>query len=158
MIEAAKTEAAIEAVVQKAAKKTKRKSRGSPKKKNPENSENPENPVKPENPNSPKKQQPKNEMFESRRRLKSLNDVNKEISLEELKESHPDTWQKFVQKTGRVVSILERKHTRRSVGYLKIFPDKNPNFALFSPTDSRVPRMKIPRANCPPEFWIRPQV
>ena len=38
-----------------------------------------------------------------------------------------------------------------------MFPDKNPNYALFKPLDSKVPRMKIPRNQCPPNFFTRPQ-
>ena len=58
---------------------------------------------------------------------------------------HPD-WQErgFVQKTGRVVSIKEYKHSRLAAGYIKTMADGNKNFFLFSPTDSRFPRLKIP--------------
>lgn len=80
-----------------------------------------------------------------------------DTSIENLKESYPECWQQFVQKTGRVVSILEKKHSRRTAGYLKQFQDKNPNFALFSPLDSCFPRMKIPQKLCPTDFFSRPQ-
>jgi DIS3-like exonuclease 2 len=60
-----------------------------------------------------------------------------------------------MQKTGRVVFILEEKHTRKAAGNLKLFGDKNPKFALFSPTDSTVPRMKIPMEECPSGFLQR---
>nr|CAD7398537.1 unnamed protein product [Timema poppensis] len=30
--------------------------------------------------------------------------------------------------------------------------DRNPNFALFSPRDSRIPRIRIPMGNCPKNF------
>ncbi len=46
-------------------------------------------------------------------------------------------WENFIQRTGRVVAILEKKHSRTAAGHLKMLPDKNPNFALFSPTDSK---------------------
>ncbi|XP_076061919.1 uncharacterized protein LOC143037493 isoform X9 [Oratosquilla oratoria] len=65
-------------------------------------------------------------------------------------------WEKFIQRTGNVVYILERKHTRLGAGQLKLFADKNPNFALFSPTDYRLPRMKIPMIQCPKELMLRP--
>lgn len=81
----------------------------------------------------------------------------KDQSIENLKEAYPDNWQQFVQKTGRVVAILEWKHSRCSAGYLKLFQDKNPQFALFSPLDSRFPRMKIPQKCCPADFFQRPQ-
>ena len=66
-------------------------------------------------------------------------------------------WTKFVQRTGSVVHILEKKHNRLGAGALKVFADKNANFALFSPTDNRVPRMKIPMKQCPPDFLQRSQ-
>lgn len=37
-----------------------------------------------------------------------------------------------------------------------MFPDKNPNFALFSALDPKFPRMKIKREHCPAEFFSRP--
>jgi len=70
-----------------------------------------------------------------------------------------DTWQQagFVQKTGKVVAIREFKHTRVAAGTIKLMPDGNPRFFLFSPTDSRVPRMKIPMAEAPQNFQNRPE-
>jgi DIS3-like exonuclease 2 len=32
--------------------------------------------------------------------------------------------------------------------------DKNKSFALFSPRDSRIPRMRIPIAKCPEDFLV----
>lgn len=61
----------------------------------------------------------------------------------------------FVQRTGRVVNILEFKHSRIAAGTLKLMADRNPNFALFSPSDSRFPRMKIPMSECPPNYLQR---
>ena len=92
-----------------------------------------------------------------RRHLSSTSDDPSLVSIHELKRIYPDSWENFVQKTGRVVAINEEKHSRLTVGYLKIFQDKNPNFALFAPLDSKVPRMKIPRNQCPNDFWSRPQ-
>ena len=63
----------------------------------------------------------------------------------------------FVQKTGVVVSIAERKHSGLAGGYLRRMNDGNPNFFLFSPTDSRVPRMKIPASQVPADFQTRPE-
>ena len=63
----------------------------------------------------------------------------------------------FVQKTGVVVSIKEMKHSRLAGGYLRRMNDGNPNFFLFSPTDSRVPRMKIPAAQVPADYQTRPE-
>ena len=69
------------------------------------------------------------------------------------------TWsaQGFVQKTGQVVSIKEMKHSRLAGGYIRKMNDGNPNFFLFSPTDSRVPRMKIPSSQAPADFQERPE-
>ena len=92
-----------------------------------------------------------------RRHLSSTSDDPSLVSIHELQKIYPDSWENFVQKTGRVVAINEEKHSRLTVGYLKIFQDKNPNFALFAPLDSKVPRMKIPRNQCPNDFWSRPQ-
>ena len=64
----------------------------------------------------------------------------------------------FVQKTGRVVSIKEMKHSRLAAGYIKPMTDGNPKFFLFSPTDSRVPRFKIPSAQAPPNLLTRPEL
>jgi len=71
---------------------------------------------------------------------------------------HP-MWQKFglVQKTGKVVAIREWKHSRVAAGTIKMMSDKNPRFFLFSPTDSRVPRMKIQMSEAPPNFQTRPE-
>jgi len=71
---------------------------------------------------------------------------------------HP-VWEKYgmVQKTGKVVAIREMKHTRVAAGTIKLMSDKNPKFFLFSPTDSRVPRMKIPMEEAPQNFMNRPE-
>ncbi|GFO10034.1 dis3-like exonuclease 2 [Plakobranchus ocellatus] len=63
----------------------------------------------------------------------------------------------LVQQTGKVVYIFERKHSRAASGRLKLMPDKNKNVALFSPSDSRVPRIQIPLSECPKNFYQRPQ-
>ena len=49
----------------------------------------------------------------------------------------------------QVVYIIERKHSRAASGVIKLMPDKNPNLALFAPTDSRIPRIVIPMSDCP---------
>ncbi|XP_054711205.1 DIS3-like exonuclease 2 [Uloborus diversus] len=68
---------------------------------------------------------------------------------------HPE-WPKFVQKTGKVVHILHPTHSRKAAGHLKLCPDKNPKWALFSPNDSRVPRIMVPMSDCPQNFYHRP--
>ncbi|KDR19486.1 DIS3-like exonuclease 2 isoform X2 [Zootermopsis nevadensis] len=56
------------------------------------------------------------------------------------------------QKTGKVVYILEKVHQRGGVGILKSMTDQSKKFALFSPRDSRIPRIRIPIDNCPADF------
>ena len=70
------------------------------------------------------------------------------------------SWPKlgFVQKTGKVVSIKEFKHSRLAAGYIRPMNDGNPHYFLFSPTDSRVPRMKIPTSQAPANFSTRPEI
>ncbi|XP_068165928.1 DIS3-like exonuclease 2 [Antennarius striatus] len=55
-----------------------------------------------------------------------------------------------LQRTAKVVYIVERKHSRAAVGFLKPLPDKP--FALFSPSDHRVPRVNVPLDDCPGGF------
>jgi hypothetical protein len=56
----------------------------------------------------------------------------------------------WFQRTAFVVSILEKKNSRWAAGHLKLFPDKNKEWALFSPNDSRLPRIKVKVEQCPP--------
>ncbi|XP_063675436.1 DIS3-like exonuclease 2 [Bolinopsis microptera] len=61
---------------------------------------------------------------------------------------------KFLQKTAKIVGIIEKIHPRKAMGYAKVY---NKNFALFSPLDSRVPRMLIPLNEFPKGFAERPK-
>lgn len=66
--------------------------------------------------------------------------------------------EKFLQRTGKVVYIIEKKHSRVASGRLKPFPHpKEFPDGCFSPIDSRLPRIRIPRENCPPGFFDRPR-
>lgn len=60
-----------------------------------------------------------------------------------------------LQKTAKVVYIIEKKHSRAATGFLKLLPDKK--FAMFSPTDHRVPRINVPLSDCPQDFSIHPE-
>ncbi|KAI4809719.1 hypothetical protein KUCAC02_018585 [Chaenocephalus aceratus] len=60
----------------------------------------------------------------------------------------------ILQKTAKVVYIVEKKHSRAVTGFLKFLPDKP--FAMFSPVDHRVPRINVPLAECPENFTSRP--
>ena len=62
--------------------------------------------------------------------------------------------EKYLQKSAKVVGIIEQIHPRKAMGYAKVY---NKNFALFSPLDSRVPRMLIPLKEFPKGFAERPK-
>lgn len=66
--------------------------------------------------------------------------------------------ERYLQKTAKVVYIIEKKHSRVATGNLKPFtrPKECPD-GLFSPIDSRLPRIRIPREKCPPGFFDRPR-
>ncbi|XP_075363150.1 DIS3-like exonuclease 2 isoform X2 [Mycteria americana] len=68
---------------------------------------------------------------------------------------------KFLQRTAKVVYILERKHSRAATGFIKLLADKNSELfrrcAMFSPVDHRVPRAYVSLADCPPDFVTRPE-
>lgn len=66
-------------------------------------------------------------------------------------------WSRYVQKVGFVVYIREYRNTRLGAGTLKPFADMNQQFALFSPNDGRIPRMKIPMEQCPSDLFARRQ-
>ena len=68
-----------------------------------------------------------------------------------------DVPEKYLQKTAKVVYIIEKKHTRVTCGYLRPMTDRNDRDGLFSPTDSRLPRIRIAHDDCPPGFFERPQ-
>ncbi|UJR26589.1 hypothetical protein I4U23_007909 [Adineta vaga] len=62
----------------------------------------------------------------------------------------------YFQRTVKVVYLFRRRHTMKAAGLIRKMPDNNPNFVLFSPMDSRIPRLMIPMENCPPDFKDRP--
>ncbi|XP_067310498.1 DIS3-like exonuclease 2 isoform X1 [Pseudorasbora parva] len=62
--------------------------------------------------------------------------------------------ERAMQRTGKVVFIVEKKHSRAASGFLKFLPNKN--FAMFSPVDHRVPRVNVPLVDCPADFTSRP--
>lgn len=65
--------------------------------------------------------------------------------------------EKYLQKTAKVVYILEKKHPRVACGYLRPMTNQDDPDGLFSPTDSRLPRLRIPQDLCPSGFRERPQ-
>ncbi|XP_076601394.1 DIS3-like exonuclease 2 [Chaetodon auriga] len=68
--------------------------------------------------------------------------------------STPQSNGELLQKTAKVVYIVEKKHSRAATGFLRFLPDKP--FAMFSPVDHRVPRINVPLADCPEDFTFRP--
>ncbi|XP_042560492.1 DIS3-like exonuclease 2 isoform X2 [Clupea harengus] len=62
--------------------------------------------------------------------------------------------ERALQRTGKVVYIVEQKHSRAASGFIKFLPDKN--FAMFAPVDHRVPRVNVPLEDCPADFASRP--
>ncbi|KAM8954089.1 DIS3-like exonuclease 2 [Pelodytes ibericus] len=66
-----------------------------------------------------------------------------------------------LQKTAKVVCILEKKHSRAATGFIKPLTDKGgelaKKYALFSPVDHRLPRIYVPLVDCPDGFLTRPQ-
>ncbi|XP_026505891.1 DIS3-like exonuclease 2 isoform X1 [Terrapene carolina triunguis] len=69
--------------------------------------------------------------------------------------------EKFLQRTAKVVCILERKHSRAATGFIKLLADKSSELfkkcAMFSPVDHRVPRAYVSLADCPLDFVSRPE-
>ncbi|XP_062337239.1 DIS3-like exonuclease 2 [Osmerus eperlanus] len=68
--------------------------------------------------------------------------------------SKPNSTGEILQRTAKVVYIVEQKHSRAATGFLKFLPDKP--FAMFAPVDHRVPRINVPLADCPHDFGSRP--
>ena len=71
--------------------------------------------------------------------------------------THRDIPDDFLQKTACVVFIIEKKHSRIAGGHLKPFTKTHKQEGLFTPSDSRLPRLRIPRDLCPAGFFDRPQ-
>lgn len=69
--------------------------------------------------------------------------------------------EKSLQRSAKVVYIVEKKHSRAAAGFLKLLADKNSElfrkYALFSPSDHRVPRIYVPLKDCPQDFSSRPK-
>lgn len=59
-----------------------------------------------------------------------------------------------VQKTGKVVCILEKVHSRRAVGYLK----KQGSLLMFYPKDQRIPLVEILPESVPPSYHDQPEL
>ncbi|XP_029471341.1 DIS3-like exonuclease 2 isoform X2 [Rhinatrema bivittatum] len=65
----------------------------------------------------------------------------------------------FLQRTAKVVYILEKKHSRAATGFIKLLTDKTSELskrcAMFSPADHRLPRVYVPLTDCPEDFVAR---
>ncbi|KAK6752619.1 hypothetical protein RB195_003811 [Necator americanus] len=62
-----------------------------------------------------------------------------------------------LQKTAEVVGIVEKKNSRLATGKLEPASSTQRQWAKFSPTDSRIPRMMIDASQLPKDFFDRPQ-
>lgn len=102
----------------------------------------------------PKKSKAKEKVIEQKQ-LSNVADGTdiSQLSVEDIMK-HP-LWHKFLQKTGKVVCIMERKHSCIAAGRIKTMPGSI-KWALFSPNDARIPRMLIPLNECPHGFQNRP--
>ena len=60
-------------------------------------------------------------------------------------------------KTGKVVYLAEKKHSRTACGMLRPYRSHRFGFALFSPVDRRLPRVMIPLNECPQDFINDPE-
>lgn len=60
---------------------------------------------------------------------------------------------RFIQKTGSVIRVIKRNSSGIAGGFLR---SHSLRYALFSPIDSRVPRMLIDIGECPLDFNSRP--
>ena len=49
----------------------------------------------------------------------------------------------------QVVYIVERVHSRVATGRINLMKDRNADMVLFSPVDHRLPRIRVPMADCP---------
>lgn len=87
--------------------------------------------------------------------------VNSRSPVTPMKTNHittDDIPEQYLQRTGKIVYIIEKKHSRVATGHLKPFPHpKECPDGLFSPTDCRLPRIRIPRESCPKGFFDRPR-
>ncbi|KYQ51116.1 DIS3-like exonuclease 2 [Trachymyrmex zeteki] len=59
-----------------------------------------------------------------------------------------------VQKTGKIVCILEKVHSRRAIGHIK----KQESLLLFYPRDHRIPLVEILPESVPPLFLDQPEL
>uniref|UniRef100_A0A8I3PWW3 DIS3-like exonuclease 2 n=1 Tax=Canis lupus familiaris TaxID=9615 RepID=A0A8I3PWW3_CANLF len=95
---------------------------------------------------------------------KGKEDADALVTKEESTSTSQDTRaspEKSLQRSAKVVYISEKKHSRAATGFLKLLADKNSElfrkYALFSPSDHRVPRIYVPLKDCPQDFVTRPK-
>ncbi|XP_043926615.1 DIS3-like exonuclease 2 isoform X2 [Protopterus annectens] len=65
----------------------------------------------------------------------------------------------LLQRTAKVVYIMEKKHSRAATGTLKLLHENSDlfnTFVMLSPVDHRLPRVLVPMMDCPPHFAVRP--
>ncbi|CAD5234499.1 unnamed protein product [Bursaphelenchus xylophilus] len=89
----------------------------------------------------------------------STNTLQRRLNYRVLGDMPDDDWgipDVCLQKTAEVVYIYSMKNCRTTVGQLKVMADGNRNWGLFSPNDSRFPRMFIAANELPQGFFERP--
>ena len=59
-------------------------------------------------------------------------------------------------KTGKVVYLVNKIHSRTACGMLRPYRNHRFGFALFSPVDRRLPRVMVPLKECPQHFIENP--
>ncbi|CAD5229305.1 unnamed protein product [Bursaphelenchus okinawaensis] len=95
----------------------------------------------------------------NRRSVNSTNTLQRRLNYRVLGDMPDDDWgipDVCLQKTAEVVYIYKNKNCRTAVGQLKVMADGNKNWGLFSPNDSRFPRMFIAANELPKGFFERP--
>ncbi|KAM7532794.1 hypothetical protein Aperf_G00000129294 [Anoplocephala perfoliata] len=105
---------------------------------------------------------------------KNLNSFNDLPEQQDLPMSADLSWWQIIQRVGSVVAIHRKLNCRIGMGYLRpqMFIKKGNqqaqdhdtslattdwHCALFSPTDSRLPRIMIPKKSCPEDFVRQPE-
>lgn len=97
---------------------------------------------------------PKEKYLSVQKALSNKSPVVKSLFHSEIKDD--DLENKLLQPTARVVAIIEKRNNRACTGNIMLMTDKNRNWAFFRPIDSRMPRMRVPMAECPKDFYERP--
>ncbi|XP_014776921.1 DIS3-like exonuclease 2 isoform X1 [Octopus bimaculoides] len=83
----------------------------------------------------------------------SIGDLNQDVNLQRVLEDRKSV-DMYIQRTGKVLLVLEEKHPRKCIGHLGLANNK---CVRFNPIDSRIPRLSVPLLECPKEYLQRPE-